>query len=293
MPHSAEEILAMLDLETIDETTYVGGHQGSTRLAKVYGGQLFAQALVAASRTVASDRPVNSLQGHFLAAGSHDAPVRYQVESVRDGRSFSSRSVRAYQGDRQVLHLAASFHVPEEGLAHQSEMPAAPPPEDLPPLHEVMARVSTLPHEDWRHEWAGLDVRYVPDNLIDAAGRIPAVQQMWVKTRDQLPEDPAVHRQVLAYLSDHTLLAASLVPHGFMLGDPELPRATLNHSLWFHDDARADEWLLVDQRSPWAGGARGVSFASIHTADGRRIASMAQEGLIRPQGELRRRLLVP
>jgi acyl-CoA thioesterase-2 len=216
--------------------------------------------------------------------------VRYEVDEVRDGRSFSTRAVRAFQGDREVLVLLASFQPREPGLSHHGQMPAAPRPEHVPAVHDVMDVASTLSGKEWQAEWQGLDLRYVADNLDGARGRTPAVQQVWVRVKRALPDDPALHRHVLAYLSDLTLLSASLLPHGLLFGDPELPRATLNHNVWFHADARADEWLLFDQRSPWAGGARGLSFASIFTQDGRHVASLAQEGLIRPRGELRRRL---
>jgi acyl-CoA thioesterase-2 len=287
---SASEIVDLLDLSQVGTGRFIGGHPAASLLAKVYGGQLFGQALVAAARTVDESRPAHCLQATCLEPGTHADPVRYDVQKLRDGRSFSTRAVRASQGDREVLSLTASFQPCEPGLSHQAQMPPAPRPEDLPPLHDVMAAASTLSGEEWRDEWEGLDIRYVADNLVGAPGRLPAVQQMWVRVKETLPEDSALHRHVLAYLSDLTLLSASLLPHGFVFGAADLPRATLNHSVWFHADARADEWLLVDQRSPWAGGARGLSFASVFTEDGRHVASLAQEGLIRPRGELRRRL---
>ena len=290
MPKSASEIVRILDMESVGEDSFIGGHPDTSLLTKVYVGQLFGQALVAAARTVDSSRPVHSLQAACLDPGMHGEPVRYEVERIRDGRSFSSRSVRAFQGSRQVLRLMASFQPREPGLVHQVSMPAAPPPEEMPHLHEVMSEASTLSGEEWRLEWGGLDIRYVPDNLGNPPGQAPAVQQLWVRVKQPLPDDAALHRHALAYLSDLTLLSTSLLPHGIVFGAEDLPRATLNHSVWFHEDARADEWLFVDQRSPWAGGARGLSFASVYTADGRHVASLAQEGLIRPLREMRRRL---
>jgi acyl-CoA thioesterase-2 len=287
MPHSARDISALLDLEPEDELTYLGGHQPATSLAKIYGGQLFAQGIVAAERTVPAGRVAHSAQAQFLEAGRHDIPVRYRVEHVRDGRSFSTRRVSGFQGDRRVVDLNVSFHVPEPGVEHQREMPGTKPPIELPELTQVMESASSLPHLPWRREWAGLDVRYVPDNLQAVSGPDPAIQQVWMRTRDRLADSRALHRHVIAYLSDHLLLAAALLPHGLMLGDRDLPRATLNHSIWFHDDARADEWLFIDQHSPWAGGGRGLSFASVYTEDGRLVASLAQEGLIRATGRLR------
>jgi acyl-CoA thioesterase-2 len=289
MPN-ASEIVKLLDLSQVGPGHFVGDHPEMSLLTKVFGGQLVGQALVAAARTVDESRPAHSLQATFLEPGFHGDPVRYDVEAVRDGRSFSTRAVRAFQGDREVLSVTASFQPREPGLVHQVPMPAAPRPDDVPPLYELMDTASTLSGEDWRAEWVGVEMRYVAHNLDGAHGRIPAVQQLWIRVTQALPDDPALHRHVLAYLSDLTLLSTSLLPHGLLLGAPELPRATLNHSVWFHADARADEWLLFDQRSPWAGGARGLSFASIFTEDGQHVASLAQEGLIRPRGEMRQRL---
>jgi acyl-CoA thioesterase-2 len=289
MPQTASEIARILDVESLGDDRFRGAHPDESLLDKVFGGQLIGQALVSAARTVDPARPAHCLQAVCLDVGRHGEPVRYEVERVRDGRSFSSRSVRAFQGSRQVLRLTASFQPRERGLAHQVRMPAAPPPEEVPLLQDVMLTASTLSDEEWRREWAGIDLRYVSDNLGTPTGRGPGVQQIWVRVKQRLPDDPGLHRHIIAYLSDLTLLSTSLLPHGIVLGAPDLPRATLNHSVWFHHDARADEWLFIDQRSPWAGGARGLSFASVYAADGRHVASLAQEGLIRPLREIRRR----
>jgi acyl-CoA thioesterase-2 len=290
MPETAAEVVRILELDPVGEDCYLGGHPEDTLLAKVFGGQLIGQALVAASLTVDMERPAHSLQALFLEPGRHGDPVRYEVERVRDGRSFSSRSVRAVQSGRPVLRMMASFQPPEPGLTHQIRMPVAPPPENVPPLHHVMAAASELSGDEWRREWGGLDIRYVAENLANHPGHAPAVQQLWVRVKGPLPDDPALHRHTIAYLSDLTLLSTSLLPHGIVFGAAELPRATLNHSVWFHADARADDWLFVDQCSPWAGGARGLSFANVFTADGRHVASLAQEGVIRPLGQMRRQL---
>ncbi len=290
MPHRADEIAQLLDIRQEDGLTFWGGHQPSTSLAKVYGGQLFAQGIVAAGHSVVDGKTVHSAQAQFLEPGNHDVPVRFEVERVRDGRSFSTRSVTGWQGDRPVVSLSVSFHAPEAGVEHRASMPETADPETLPALTDVMERASTLPHIPWGKEWSGLDVRYVPQNLGRPRGSAPGVQQAWIRTRDPLADEPSLHRHVVAYLSDHLLLAAALVPHGLMLGDPELPRATLNHSIWFHADARADEWLFIDQRSPWAGAGRGLSFGSIYTREGLLVASLAQEGLLRAAGGLRDRL---
>jgi acyl-CoA thioesterase-2 len=288
VPKSAAEIVRILDVNETGEDCFLGGHPDESLLEKVYGGQLIGQALASAARTVDPARPAHSLQATCLDPGRHGAPIRYEVERIRDGRSFSSRSVRAFQGDRQVLRLIASFQPDEPGLAHQVTMPPVANPEDALHLYDVMRTSSSMSHDEWRTEWTGLDIRYTREDPLASTGCVPGVQQLWVRVRDRLPDDPALHRNTLAYLSDLTLLSTSLLPHGILLGSPDLPRATLNHSVWFHGEARADEWLFVDQRSPWAGGARGLSFASVYTADGRHVASLAQEGLIRPLREARR-----
>ncbi|QCX26521.1 acyl-CoA thioesterase [Nocardioides jishulii] len=285
-----DELLALLDLDCPWPGHLVGGQPPASMLDKVYGGQLLAQALVAMTRTVDLDRRAHAVQGTFFHPGNHVDALHYDVEKLRDGRSFSVRSVVASQDSRELLRATASFQVPEPGLAHSPAAPPAPPPDDLPSLADVIRDHSELDDAPWRREWPGVDVRYV-DALLDSPDPTgPGRQQVWMKVRRTLPDDPVLHHQVLTYLSDLTLVNASLVPHGILVGAPELPRATLNHTVWLHEDVRADEWFLVDQTSPWAGGARGFSRAEVFQ-DGRHVASYAQEGLIRPRGDLRKRLL--
>lgn len=289
MPTS-KEIVGLLDVQHCGDDRFLGAQPTDSTLDKVYGGQLFGQAMAAAQRTVDAARQAHSVQAFCLEAGDHSAPVEYQVERLRDGRSFSARAVVANQHDRQVMRLTASFQSPEPGLEHTAKMPDVPAPTALPTIQEVIRDFSDLPDEPWYREWAGLEIRYV---VAEHTGRIsagPGSQQIWIRVVDPLPDGAALHRQVVTYLSDITLINASLIPHGQVMGAPELPRATLNHAVWLHADARADEWLLVDQRSPWAGGARGLSHAEVFSADGRHVASFAQEGLIRPRGQLRHRL---
>lgn len=290
MPQNADELVDLLSVEPVARDRYRGHPPASTTLAKTYGGQIMAQALVAATNTVPG-RPAHSCQAFFISPADAAAPVTYEVERLREGRSISSRVVRASQDGRLVARLFASFQVPEDGLEHTTPPSAqVPAPHDVPALQDVMAGASALNADAWRHEWAALDIRYHADRPIEERGG-PGIQRLWVRVRDRLPDDPTLHRALIAYLSDLTLLAAALRPHGLMLGAPDLPRATMNHTIWFHEDARADEWLLFDQHSPWAGGARGLSVAGIHTRDGRRIGSLAQEGLIRLYGDLRDQLL--
>jgi len=285
---TAAEITALLDLQDVGDDSFRGSQRTESILDKTYGGQLFAQSLAAAARTVDPQCQVHAIQVACLEAGRHDQPLDFTVRRNRDGRSFASRTVEASQQGRVLLHLHASFQISEQGLHHAPAMPAAPDPDGLPDLFDMMREHSALPHAAWRREWEGIDLRYVPESLERSRREQQGRQQVWIRVGDRLPDDPALHRQVLAYLSDITLLNASLLPHGFLIGAPDLPRATLNHTIWFHEDGRADEWLLVDQHSPWAGGARGLSFADVFSADGRHVASYAQEGLIRPRGDLRR-----
>lgn len=284
-----DQLLDLLDLDCPWPGHYVGGQSPSAMLEKVYGGQLIAQALVAMTRTVDPGRRAHSIQGTFFSPGNHEDALHYDVTKLRDGRSFSARSVVASQDSRELLHATASFQAPEPGLTHAPPPPSAPAPEGLPSLADAIRDHSELDETPWRVEWPGVDVRYNDAVLRSPDPSGPGRQQVWMKVRRTLPDDPVLHHQVLTYLSDLTLVNASLVPHGILIGAPELPRATLNHSVWLHEDLRADEWFLVEQTSPWAGGARGFIRAEVFQ-DGRHVASYAQEGLIRPHGQLRSRL---
>ncbi len=284
MPRSTDELRALLDLEQI-EIGLFRGRQPDTRLQRVFGGQVLAQALTAAIRTVDPGRVAHSLHGYFLLPGRTDTPLVYDVELVRDGGSFSSRRVVARQGGQVIFYLSSSFHRPEPGFEHQDPVPAdVPAPEDCPRLSEVMAELSGRPPSLWEDEWGALDVRYVGDSrpggsLIDP--RHPARARVWVKTSDRLPADPVLHQAVLAYASDLTLLSASTVPHGVLVG-VNVQAASLDHAMWFHRPFRADEWLLYDQVSPTASGALGLSTARLFQGEAL-VADVAQEGLIRPE----------
>ncbi|MGH8970120.1 MAG: acyl-CoA thioesterase [Actinomycetes bacterium] len=286
MPQSIDELVALLDLETIEDGLY-RGRQPDTSLQRVFGGQVAGQALVAAVRTVGADLVVHSMHAYFLRPGDTAVPIVYDVERTRDGRSFSTRRVVARQHGRPIFYTSASFQAPETGLEHQDPAPAAPRPQDCPELGDVLARISGRPRAEWDREWAALDVRYAGDSrkgggLHDPAH--PAMARVWLRASGRLPEDPSLHAAVLAYASDLTLLAVSLVPHGIYLGDPRLQPASLDHAMWFHRPAAADEWLLYDQVSPSASGGRGLSTGRVFTADGRLVASVVQEGLVRVRG---------
>jgi acyl-CoA thioesterase-2 len=259
-------------------------------MQRVFGGQVAAQALRAACSTVAEDRFVHSLHSYFLRPGDTAVPIVYDVERIRDGRSFATRRVMARQHGRTIYYLTASFQIPEPGFSHQDEMPQVPPPQLCPTLGDVVRRVSGRDDGSWEREWAALDVRYAGDSRpggeLDAAGQ-PARARIWLKAAGTVPPDPVTSTCVLAYASDLTLLGVSLVPHGELISSPHIQPASLDHSLWFHRPFRADEWMLYDQHSPSASGARGFALGRVFSHGGSLVASVAQEGLIRPVGRIR------
>jgi acyl-CoA thioesterase-2 len=274
MPESLEDLVELLDLEMIDVDLF-RGRQPQTSAQRVFGGQVLGQALVAASRTVDPERIVHSLHGYFLRPGDTAVPIVYKTERIRDGRTFSSRRVVASQHGKTIFYMSTSYQHPEPGLDHSDPMPEElVPPEDAPTLASVFEAASGRKAEDWNKEWAALDVR-----LAGVSGR-----QFWIRASGKLSDEPALHACVLAYASDLTLLGASLLPHGIIIGDRRIQPASIDHALWFHREFRADEWLLYDQVSPSASGARGFATGRLFTQDGRLIASVAQEGLIRPIG---------
>jgi acyl-CoA thioesterase-2 len=274
MPESLEDLVELLDLEKTDVDLY-RGRQPQTSAQRVFGGQVLGQALVAASDTIDPERVVHSLHGYFLRPGDTAVPIEYHVERIRDGKSFSSRRVVASQHGRTIFYMSTSYQRPEPGLDHSDPMPTdLVPPEEAPTLASVFEQASGRKAEDWNKEWAALDVR-----LAGLSGR-----QFWIRAAGKLPDESALHACVLAYASDLTLLGASLLPHGIIIGDRRIQPASLDHALWFHRPFRADEWLLYDQASPSASGARGFATGRLFSQDGRLVASVAQEGLIRPVG---------
>lgn len=284
MPASVDELVDLLDLEAI-ETNLFRGKQPNTLMQRVFGGQVAAHALVAASRTVPDRYVVHSLHSYFLRPGDTSVPIVYDVDNVREGRSFATRRVLARQHGRPIFVMTSNFQVPEDGLEHQDAMPDVPAPEDCPTLDELYAgRDQSEAAESWRREWAALEVRYAgnsrPGGEIDLPGQ-PARARLWIRTNGELPADPLSHIAAFTYASDMTLIGASLVPHGVQVSSPEIQAASLDHSIWFHRPFRADQWWLYDQHSPSASGGRGLIFASVFTRDGRLVASVAQEGLIR------------
>jgi len=276
-----DRLVHLLDLEPLEEDRF-RGRQPETSMQRVFGGQVAAQALVAAGRTVESSRPVHSLHAYFLRPGDPRVPIDYQVDRSRDGRSFTTRRVVALQQGKPIFNMSASFHIEEEGLTHQVEIPAVPGPDELPTLAERFEGHSSELAERMAQP-GPIDMRYVTEPpLIRGKGMSQTHQQVWVRTAGALPDDPLLHVCLVTYVSDMTLLDAVLMRHGLGLGTPELSLASLDHAMWFHEPFRADQWFLYEQESPWAGQARGLGRGTIHTPGGRHVVSVVQEGLLRP-----------
>jgi acyl-CoA thioesterase-2 len=281
------DLLEILGLEEIDSDVYRGRNE-TGRLQRLFGGQVAAQSLMAAGRTVASGR-AHSLHGYFLRPGDPSHPVLYTVDRIRDGRSFTTRYVVASQRGQAIFNMAASFHVDESGYEHQLPMPAAPDPETVPTWEQLVSSLSEkLPKE--MRSWLGgpraIDMRHVqvPSYLGGEPFEGPSL--VWLRTARPIQDDPLVHQSLLTYASDHSLLDNMVRPYGRIGRLGPLMTASLDHALWFHRPFRVDEWLLYVQESPAAAGARGFARGMIYTREGRLVASVAQEGLMRPASKL-------
>ncbi len=266
-------ILDVLDLERIDRDIFRGQVIPST-LSRTFGGQVAAQALVAATHTVGEEHQVHSLHGYFVAAGKSDEPTVYLVDRVRDGRSFVARSVKAMQNGKPIFIMQASFHIrDDEGPEHSDTMRRVPDPESVEVRTEDMPAVRRALLEEWS-EW---DIRIVPQGQFEPNKHAAAQQVVWFKSKSRLPDDETFHVCTLAYMSDMTLLSGALVPHG----NAGFQEASLDHALWFMRPFRADEWLLYDQTSPNAHGGRAITQGRIFNQAGELVAVATQEGLTR------------
>ncbi|MDO4785095.1 MAG: acyl-CoA thioesterase II [Propionibacteriaceae bacterium] len=285
MPQTTEELVDLLRLEAIEPGIFRGPHP-DTLFQRLFGGQVLAQALTAAHQAAPPDRLAHSLNAYFLRPGRVDTPMIFEVESLRDGGSFSSRRVVARQRGEVIFALSASFQVPEDGLDHHDPLPVSvPPPQDCPPLVDVLARRFGGPLKIFE-EWDALDVRWADDSTsygTMAANSHGAHMRVWAKTTGPLPADQHVHRAILAYLSDITLLSVSTLPHRVIFMSPQMQAASIDHAMWFHREVFADRWLLYDMVSPSASHARGFSTGRLFQ-EGHLVASCAQEGLIRMVG---------
>ncbi len=292
MDETLQSLLHQLQLEQL-ELNLFRGQSKDLGGKSVFGGQVVGQALQAASRTV-EDRAAHSLHAYFLLPGDMAAPIVYEVDRIRDGKSFSARRVQAIQHGRPILSMIASFQVAEPGLEHQAAMPAVPPPESLLPLSALRERwfaeageVNPRVREALLQPIA-IEFRPVqPRNPLKPVASEPR-QEVWFRTIDRVPDDPLLHRCLLAYASDFNLIGSALRPHGVTWYSDRLVVASIDHALWFHRPARADEWLLYAMESPSAQGARGLARGMIFDRAGALVASVAQEGLMRqvaPRGQ--------
>ncbi|GAA0950461.1 acyl-CoA thioesterase II [Nonomuraea longicatena] len=286
MNEALKELLDLLDLEQI-ELDIFRGRSPEERIQRVFGGQVAAQALVAAGRTVQSDRNVHSLHAYFIRPGDPTIPIVYNVERVRDGRSFTTRRVVAVQHGKAIFTMSASFHVAEEGVEHQAAvMPVTPDPLTLPTFQERMNElVGADPMwRDWLSRERPVEARYASPLTFEAS-KDPALRSaqtnVWFRYDAELPDDPLLHVVLAAYASDYTLVDTVLLAHGLSWGNSNIMGASLDHAMWFHRPFRADDWLLYAQESPWSGGARGLARGQMFTASGDLVVSVVQEAMIR------------
>jgi acyl-CoA thioesterase-2 len=283
MTAALTELLALLELEPIEENLFRGQSQ-DLGFGALFGGQVLGQALSAASRTVSIERGAHSLHAYFLRPGDPARPIVYQVERIRDGKSFTTRRVVAIQKGKPICFVSASFQAPERGFEHQAGSPEVPPPDDLTSELDMVRAVAERIPEPLRTKLLcekPIEVRPVnPMNPFAPVAR-EAVSHHWFRATGALPDDPAVHKYLLAYASDFRLVGTSLHPHARTYWDPSLQVTSIDHAMWFHRDVRLDEWLLYAMDSPSACCGRGLSRGGIYSADGVLVASVAQEGLIR------------
>lgn len=281
-------LLAALDLTDTGARTSEHIFTGPSQwmpLGRVFGGQVLAQSLVAAQRTITEDRIVHSMHAYFLRPGDVQQPITFSVDSIHDGRSFSTRRTQAYQSGLPILSMIASFQDEDPGFEHQSPMPTdIPDPEMLPSAAESLSDIDHPVANFWATQRA-FDLRHIPSPIYFSVegDRVPH-QAIWVKALGKLPDDPGLHRAALAYASDYTILEPILRAHGVAWSTPGLKAASLDHAMWFHRFGRVDEWMLYTQESPNARGGRGLSLGRIYSRDGVLLASVAQEGMVRVPG---------
>lgn len=281
-----QSLLELLDLSDAagaqtDEEIFVGVSQEQPA-QRVFGGQVLAQSVIAAIRTVDGDRPVHSMHGYFLRPGDANQPITFGVQRLRDGRSFSARRTHAYQNGVPILSMIASFQVPDVGIEHQDAMPTdVPDPESLPSAADLLGEFNHPVARAWAFE-RPFDIRHIDGSIyLTVDGAQVAAQGVWIKTVGPMPDNPDLHRAALAYASDYTLLEPSLRRHGISWVSPGLSIASLDHAMWWHRPVRVDEWLLYVAESPSASGARGLNLGKIYDRSGNLVASVAQEGMIR------------
>ena len=288
---NTQTLLKLLDLNGMeartDEDIFVG-HTPQQSRPRVFGGQVLGQSVIAATRTVPQDRQIHSMHGYFLRPGDTHVPITFGVERMRDGRSFSARRVHAYQNGKPILSMIASFQEPAEGLEHHDPMPqGVPDPETLPTTADLLGKINHPVAREWAFE-RPFDIRHVTEPIyFGPTSERTAESAVWLRTTGPMPDDPALHRAALAYVSDYTLLEPVLRRHGIGWTREDMSVASLDHAMWWHRDFRVDDWLLYVQRSPSASSARGLGTGSIYDRSGLLVATVAQEGMVRlPEGEL-------
>jgi acyl-CoA thioesterase II len=278
------DLLTLLDIERLEHDLFRGQSPDERVSQRVFGGQVIAQALVAAYRTVPEGRPCHSLHAYFIRPGDPTVPIIYQVDHSRDGGSFTTRRIIAIQHGKQIFNMAASFHVPEHGWEHQHGAPAVAGPEGLKELRErrldVAAKVPEAMRDDYIRE-RPIEMREVEPLHLFRPEKADDRHHIWFRVARRIDSDIALHHALLAYASDMSLLSSSLRPHGIAWFNRELMSASLDHALWFHAPFRFDDWHLYAMDSPYAGGGRSFNRGQIFDAEGRLIASVAQEGLMR------------
>lgn len=282
MSEVIRELLELLDLEKIESGLYRG--QSRNIVGKnVFGGQVLGQSLMAAGLTV-ENRLAHSMHGYFLKAGDTTAPIVYQVERIRDGKSFATRNVKAIQHGEIIFILSASFAVAEEGLEHQAPMPDVIGPEGIPSEFELRQKIAPmLPEKLRQHFCRERPIEIRPINPVNPFAPQPMapVRHHWMRAQMALPDDPFLHQCLLAFASDFALMGTAMLPHGVSFVQPNMQAASLDHAMWFHCDVRMDEWLLYEMDSTRSSAARGMNRGSIFSQDGKLVATVAQEGLMR------------
>jgi acyl-CoA thioesterase-2 len=275
-----DDLVTLLDLEAIEVNIFRGVSPDENR-QRVFGGQVAGQALVAATRTVDLGRMVHSLHAYFLRPGDPAVPILYEVDRIRDGKSFATRRVVAIQHGKAIFNLQASFHVLEPGLDYEPPVPPdVPAPETLPDFKTRMA-----PYKEQMGEWFDrprpIDLRHVDGHPLDRKANPSDGQKVWLRADGVLPDDPTLHACIVTYASDMTLLDTTILPFGMSWDTPGMQMASLDHAMWFHRPFRADDWLLYDQQAVSTHGARGLAGGNIYTSDGHLAVTVMQEGLVR------------
>ena len=280
-----DELLTLLALEPLDEGLY-RGQSTDLGFGAVFGGQVMGQALAAAKYTLEPNRPVHSFHSYFLRPGDVNKPIIYDVETIRDGKTTSTRRVQALQHGKPIFYMTASFQQPVVGFEHQAPMPKVVGPEEITPESERIKALAQYLPTSVRDKWLSskpIEMRQV--NYVNPMQpeKVEPINYIWLKANGCLPDDPRIHKYLLAYASDFNFLPAALMPHGRSFWDHELQVATIDHSMWFHQDFRFDDWLLFAIESPRAIAGRGLVQGRFYTQDGTLVATAMQEGIIRPR----------